>query len=357
MKMMKQEESVGAISMDNWGRVCHKCGGSATAFSSAYLCSACDRDERVMRICDACELAPAVFYCKADAASLCPSCDAHIHSVNHLARRHHRISILPPATAAEEGGDQNGGYDDDDDQEAASWLLPNPHEEDGKLNMNETALLNDDDDEDLDTVEYLSSIATADEGYGCGTTADEGVVPFQLQYHNFNVRSLFDDDFYDDSSSMISSPKPAASSTNYGYHGMNMMEVGVVPDQSIDSEIRAEKGTMEVLMNSSETEAIQLRGAEREARVLRYKEKKKKRKFEKTIRYASRKAYAETRPRIKGRFAKRSSSPSSRTMTSHHGHVDIDGKQEEVIVNMVNHRLFSTHQSSGGSYGQVVPSF
>ncbi|KAL0297386.1 UNVERIFIED_CONTAM: Zinc finger protein CONSTANS-LIKE 5 [Sesamum radiatum] len=47
-------------------------------------------------------------------------------------------------------------------------------------------------------------------------------------------------------------------------------------------------------------------GVDREARVLRYREKRKNRKFEKTIRYASRKAYAETRPRIKGRFAKRS---------------------------------------------------
>lgn len=46
--------------------------------------------------------------------------------------------------------------------------------------------------------------------------------------------------------------------------------------------------------------------ADREARVLRYREKRKNRKFQKTIRYASRKAYAETRPRIKGRFAKRS---------------------------------------------------
>lgn len=43
---------------------------------------------------------------------------------------------------------------------------------------------------------------------------------------------------------------------------------------------------------------------EREAKVNRYKEKRKKRRYEKQIRYASRKAYAETRPRIKGRFAK-----------------------------------------------------
>jgi hypothetical protein len=46
-------------------------------------------------------------------------------------------------------------------------------------------------------------------------------------------------------------------------------------------------------------------GGGREARLMRYREKRKNRRFEKTIRYASRKAYAETRPRIKGRFAKR----------------------------------------------------
>ncbi|CAN6460869.1 unnamed protein product [Victoria cruziana] len=43
---------------------------------------------------------------------------------------------------------------------------------------------------------------------------------------------------------------------------------------------------------------------EREARVSRYREKRKRRHFAKTIRYASRKAYAETRPRVKGRFVK-----------------------------------------------------
>ncbi|KAG2439558.1 hypothetical protein HXX76_004911 [Chlamydomonas incerta] len=43
----------------------------------------------------------------------------------------------------------------------------------------------------------------------------------------------------------------------------------------------------------------------REQRVARYREKRKNRSFAKTIRYASRKAYAEIRPRIKGRFAKK----------------------------------------------------
>ena len=43
--------------------------------------------------------------------------------------------------------------------------------------------------------------------------------------------------------------------------------------------------------------------------MLRWKEKRRNRKFDKTIRYASRKAYAEARPRVKGRFAKRGSLP------------------------------------------------
>ncbi|CAL9089895.1 unnamed protein product [Musa textilis] len=45
-------------------------------------------------------------------------------------------------------------------------------------------------------------------------------------------------------------------------------------------------------------------GREREAKIMRYKEKRKKRRYEKQVRYESRKAYAEMRPRVKGRFAK-----------------------------------------------------
>ncbi|CAD6261466.1 unnamed protein product [Miscanthus lutarioriparius] len=43
---------------------------------------------------------------------------------------------------------------------------------------------------------------------------------------------------------------------------------------------------------------------ERELKLMRYKEKRMRRCYEKQIRYASRKAYAQVRPRVKGRFAK-----------------------------------------------------
>ncbi|XP_072980793.1 zinc finger protein CONSTANS-LIKE 10-like [Typha angustifolia] len=45
-------------------------------------------------------------------------------------------------------------------------------------------------------------------------------------------------------------------------------------------------------------------GASRDSAVMRYKEKKKTRKFDKKIRYASRKARADVRKRVKGRFVK-----------------------------------------------------
>lgn len=88
-------------------------------------------------------------------------------------------------------------------------------------------------------------------------------------------------------------------------------DVGVVPDGNSMSDISYPFGrNMSVDPNvqasaTTNQAATQLSGTDREARVLRYREKRKNRKFEKTIRYASRKAYAETRPRIKGRFAKR----------------------------------------------------
>lgn len=87
-------------------------------------------------------------------------------------------------------------------------------------------------------------------------------------------------------------------------------DVGIVPESASEasiSHVRHIKGTINLFTCPPIQDPTKLSHMDREARVLRYREKKKARKFEKTIRYASRKAYAETRPRIKGRFAKRRS--------------------------------------------------
>lgn len=82
------------------------------------------------------------------------------------------------------------------------------------------------------------------------------------------------------------------------------MPESTISDVSV-SHSRPPKGTIDLFSGPPIQIPSQLSPMDREARVLRYREKKKTRKFQKTIRYASRKAYAETRPRIKGRFAKR----------------------------------------------------
>ena len=69
------------------------------------------------------------------------------------------------------------------------------------------------------------------------------------------------------------------------------MDAGATPD-------RSDGGVMAGRVAATAPAAAE----SREARLMRYREKRKNRRFEKTIRYASRKAYAESRPRVKGRF-------------------------------------------------------
>lgn len=83
------------------------------------------------------------------------------------------------------------------------------------------------------------------------------------------------------------------------------LDTGVVPDGKAMIDVTNSYIKPIGSVVDSGHQAVPILTADREARVLRYREKRKNRKFEKRIRYASRKAYAETRPRIKGRFAKR----------------------------------------------------
>ncbi|MBA0632679.1 hypothetical protein Godav_001374, partial [Gossypium davidsonii] len=61
---------------------------------------------------------------------------------------------------------------------------------------------------------------------------------------------------------------------------------------------------MKVTKTTNQT--MQPSWTDREERLVRYKEKRNSIKFEKTIHYVSRKAYAKVRLRIEGRFAKSS---------------------------------------------------
>ncbi|URD74613.1 zinc finger protein [Musa troglodytarum] len=262
------------------------------------------------RACESCRSAPCTVYCRADAAALCAACDASIHSANLLARRHHRVPLLPdlaggglvvrpglsaayhvgvPAGAGEKGGDE----------EAAAWLLFDAVKDSSEgaegLSFGEEA------DEFLDLVEYDSSenecgsdqqqLLLQEAQFSHGKSEErEHLVPNEQHQHSLQME--FD----------------ASNGLNYSSslsHGVSLssMDASVVPDASIGAPI----GPMDLFSGHHPLQVQpQLNLMDREARVLRYREKRKARRFEKTIRYASRKAYAETRPRIKGRFAKKS---------------------------------------------------
>ncbi|KAL2329742.1 hypothetical protein Fmac_017323 [Flemingia macrophylla] len=350
-------------------RTCDTCHSAAsTVFCRAhsfFLCAACDArlhsaaaawHERVW-VCEACERAPAAVLCKADAASLCSSCDADIHSANPLAGRHHRVPILPISAH------HHHHADDDDDDETASWLLlnplksatvPNNDDTDNNNNNNNGFLYGGEEevDEYLDLVDNCNSCGGDNSNHfttsATTTTTDhydsqhqhfggvshhksyagDSVVPVQ-QHHHFHLGLDFDHNNNNKAS--------------FGYNAsvtqsvsVSSMDVGVVPESTMmDISIghsRPPKGTIDLFSGPPIQMPSHLTPMDREARVLRYREKKKARKFEKTIRYASRKAYAETRPRIKGRFAKRT---------------DVEAEVDQ---------MFSTTLITEVGYG-VVPSF
>ncbi|OIW07333.1 hypothetical protein TanjilG_11967 [Lupinus angustifolius] len=359
-------KAIRTVACSNWApRMCDTCrAATCTVFcrvDSAYLCAGCDarvhtvnhvasQHERVW-VCEACERAPAEFLCKADAASLCSSCDSDIHSANLLASRHHRVPIMPisgflygpPAT--QEGGfvsgrgcgggcgsevemdEEEDGVGVEDEDEAASWLLLNPMKNNNISSNNEQSngfLFGGEVDEYLDLVDcnscdgnnnnnnqfnsgtehYVQQNQHQQQHYGVPqkSYAGDSVVPVQQhqQGHHFQLGLEFE------------SPK-----AGFSYNGsisqsvsVSSIDVGIVPESTMRdvsiSHSRPPKGTIDLFSGPSIQIPCHLTPMDREARVLRYREKKKTRKFEKTIRYASRKAYAETRPRIKGRFAKRS---------------------------------------------------
>ncbi|KAG2245538.1 hypothetical protein Bca52824_085166 [Brassica carinata] len=301
--MLKEESNENGT----WARACDTCSVYREA-DSTYLCTTCDarvHAAKRVRVCDSCESAPAAFLCKADAASLCTACDAEIHSANPLASRHQRVPISANSCGSKATDADNNDMLVGDEDEVASWLMVNP----GKNNNNGFLF----GVEYLDLVDYSSGTDNQLEdqysqyqrSLGGG---EDGVVPLQVEestshmqqsQHNFHLSGC------------------CSTEAHYNY-------ISVVPEStSSDTTVQHAKEAIDQASGPPTQMVQQLTPADREARVLRYREKKKRRKFEKTIRYASRKAYAEVRPRIKGPDAE---------------------------------QLFSTSLMSNTSYG-IVPSF
>ncbi|GAY36094.1 hypothetical protein CUMW_279110, partial [Citrus unshiu] len=248
------------------------------------------------------------------AAAFCVTCDNDIHSANPLARRHERLPIEPFFDSADSivkssafnflvPSDQNGGSEftgasEHDGVDSASWLIPNSKpviENAGEMKSGDLFFI--DPFIDLNDFDYPNSFqnhhsAGMDSVVPVQTTKPEPIpaqaaAPIPL----INNENCFDIDFCRSKLSSFNYQSQSVSSSS--------LDVGVVPDGNSMSDISYTFGR-----NMSTGS-----GADPSARIGSW-EKRKNRKFEKTIRYHSRKAYAETRPRIKGRFAKRAEADS-----------------------------------------------
>ncbi|KAM0920693.1 hypothetical protein ACQ4PT_007347 [Festuca glaucescens] len=328
---MKTEEKPAAAG-GGWGlggRPCDTCAVHAARLycrqDGAYLCPGCDarahgagsRHARVW-LCEVCDQAPAAVTCRADAAALCAACDADIHSANPLAGRHERVPVAPffgglsdtaspplllvPSAAGTTREKEDAEDDDDgsDEAEAASWLLPEPGDSPEDSAAAAAAFFGDADAYLGLDLDFVRSIEDGIKAIGVPVAPSEhGLVGGAIFYPEHSMN-----------------------------HSLSSSEAAVVPDALSAGAAPAPAPSTPAVVAS--------KGKDREARLTRYREKRKNRRFSKTIRYASRKAYAETRPRIKGRFAKRTA-----------GAEDDDGPFSPASSALL---------ASEGDYG-VVPSF
>lgn len=289
----------------------------------AYLCAACDvkvhqanklasRHERVC-ICEVCEHAPAAVTCKADAAALCVSCDMDVHSANPLSQRHERLPVVPlfqPISAVKlphinvarlsHGQEtvtvhQKEKDEDEDDEICASWLV---HHE-PKLPSSDDISIAAEIDKGIreakeKNMHYMGNFMPGEFNLDMEHTyVEDSLVPVvHVVDHASPVPSNV--------SGSVESYKGRYTQTITSHNDgiSSSMGMGIVPDAAL-----TDLSSTKVSACVQYADGIELMA--REARVLRYKEKRKNRNFEKTIRYASRKAYAEARPRVNGRFAKR----------------------------------------------------
>lgn len=257
---------------------------------ATYLCSTCEARSHSSHVrvwlCEVCEQAPAAVTCKADAATLCVTCDADIHAANPLARRHERVPVVPVGNPTVQVKEDLFGEDGEGDTWKGMMVdlncfggfsneLVDPYLDldgngDGLVPVQEKHVYGYGYRQEKGTMMPKGTVdidfgaVGKGDGYGCGHGGY--TVGVQSMSHSTTVSSS---------------------------------EAGVVPDNS------SSMAVADVSNPYSRPLPNPMDAMDREARVMRYREKRKNRKFEKTIRYASRKAYAETRPRIKGRFAKR----------------------------------------------------
>ncbi|KAK4767939.1 hypothetical protein SAY87_003080 [Trapa incisa] len=277
----------------NTSRTCDLCKSGVCMFFChdhlAYLCILCDQQvhsfnsaspqqHKRVWLCNLCEKAPADLICDADAAFLCKSCDDEIHSANMLAQRHVRVPVrsVPCVASEPEHDDQlfdfgtaifgHDACEEINEDVTDSWLLLYPDFPDENISP------------EYQPQENSNHLDNAISGLEETRQQQDELVQDVYIKDMLNQQTVLD--------LVTGIPQKLVSSM-----------------ATSNSRAMSLVGASQIFLADPPIIPYQITPMNREARVLRYREKKRARKYAKKIRYASRKAYAESRPRVKGRFA------------------------------------------------------
>ncbi|CAN8288470.1 unnamed protein product [Cochlearia groenlandica] len=306
-------------------------------------------DVKLPRDCELCLNKHAVWYCASDDAFLCNVCDESVHCANQVATKHERVCIQTNDVVYKtisnpvwhtgfkrKARSPRGRCDkkplqkiDEERREKDDPRVPEivgrgmfniPKENDDDNNDDD----NDDDDDDaIDDEEDLTSLVPEFQGFmemGLFLNNHDGSEETMRQF-NFDQ----DEEACHEHSLMSYENVIAVTTKKEAYedynHESNKSHKNMLLRLNYENVIAAwdkqksprnqtyefnnTRSNFQLVPQGIEEKKVSNK-SEREARVWRYRDKRKNRLFEKKIRYQVRKVNADKRPRMKGRFVRRS---------------------------------------------------
>ncbi|CAN8314511.1 unnamed protein product [Cochlearia groenlandica] len=314
--------------MEQHHRLCDYCDTSVALVyckaDSAKLCLACDKQVHVTNqlfskhfrslLCDSCDDSPCSVFCETEKSVLCQNCDWQHHTCSsslHSRRPLEGFSGCPSSTellslvGLDDLSDKSdlffpdsGSHDQIvslDDMLASSGASHNFRAMDvPPLPKNRHATCGRHKEE---MIRQLRELSRSDPGCLKYETLDDG-----FQYlEDDSLFSTYDEvsglKWFEDQQEEVF---PCCSLLNNNLSENDKEKEKDKPHHHHHQE----SSTMVPVCNSSTRSTHEINSLERNSALSRYKAKKKSRRYEKHIRYESRKVRAESRTRIRGRFAK-----------------------------------------------------
>ncbi|KAA0063912.1 zinc finger protein CONSTANS-LIKE 6 [Cucumis melo var. makuwa] len=316
---------------------------------------------KTARACDSCVRRRARWYCAADDAFLCQSCDTTVHSANPLARRHQRLRLnssnsptlnspswvsgftrkprtprprpksndLIHVSVVPETDDATS-HEDEHLEDQLLYRVPtldvNVSDFGGDVEKNLER-------EWFDIEEELGFVKVEESCWRIGEGFDSDQVDFLMDFEEIKIPPLVvgvknerHEDNEDDESGITNKNKRRVLSLRLDCEAViaawgnlqspwtNGQRPDFDPDQPWPNSMEVCEVRYGQRCGEHGLRTAAMGDGGREARVSRYREKRRTRLFSKKIRYEVRKLNAEKRPRMKGRFVKRTPFPPQPTL-------------------------------------------